>query len=61
MHDQLYFIPPDILQRHTPRIMEGAAMLCAHLDAARNYYAKQSPEDVQVIGAQPDAMPGRGD
>lgn len=31
----LYFIPPDLLLRHTPRILEGAAMLCKHLDKAR--------------------------
>ena len=31
----LYFIPPDLILRHTPRILEGAAMLCKHLDKAR--------------------------
>lgn len=36
---QLYFVPPDLLQRHTPRIMQGAAKLCAALDQARSYYA----------------------
>lgn len=35
---QLYFVPPDILQRHTPRIMQGAAMLCSHLQSARVHY-----------------------
>jgi iron complex transport system substrate-binding protein len=33
--DNLFFIPPDIIQRHTPRLVEGAARLCAHLEAAR--------------------------
>jgi iron complex transport system substrate-binding protein len=33
--DNLFFIPPDIVQRHTPRLVEGAARLCAHLEAAR--------------------------
>jgi iron complex transport system substrate-binding protein len=33
--DNLFFIPPDILQRHTPRLVEGAARLCAHLETAR--------------------------
>ena len=33
--DNLFFIPPDILQRHTPRLVEGAARLCAHLEVAR--------------------------
>lgn len=38
-HDQLYFVPPDILQRHTPRIILGAQTLCAQLQQARDYYA----------------------
>lgn len=33
--DNLYFVPPDLLQRHTPRILDGAEKLCAHLEAAR--------------------------
>jgi iron complex transport system substrate-binding protein len=33
--DNLAFIPPDIIQRHTPRLAEGAARLCAHLETAR--------------------------
>lgn len=37
-NDQLYFVPPDLLQRHTPRIIEGAGMLCAHLESARSAY-----------------------
>jgi iron complex transport system substrate-binding protein len=32
----LYFIPPDLIQRHTPRLIEGAARLCADLESARN-------------------------
>ena len=35
---QLYFVPPDILQRHTPRIIEGATLLCEQLQRARNHY-----------------------
>ncbi len=34
--DKLYFVPPDLLQRHTPRILEGALMLCEYLDRARH-------------------------
>ena len=34
-HNHLYFIPPDIIQRHTPRILDGAAMLCEQLDRSR--------------------------
>ncbi|MBS3935347.1 MAG: cobalamin-binding protein [Sulfuritalea sp.] len=33
--DNLYFIPPDLLQRHTPRLVEGAARLCAQIEMAR--------------------------
>ncbi len=33
--DNLFFIPPDIIQRHTIRILDGAALMCEHLDAAR--------------------------
>ncbi|WP_197722850.1 cobalamin-binding protein [Sulfurivermis fontis] len=33
--DNLYFIPPDILQRHGPRLLTGAAQLCARLEEAR--------------------------
>jgi iron complex transport system substrate-binding protein len=38
-NDQLYFIPPDLLQRHTPRILQGAEILCAQLQQARDYYS----------------------
>ncbi|CAI08203.1 probable substrate-binding periplasmic (PBP) ABC transporter protein [Aromatoleum aromaticum EbN1] len=31
----LYFVPPELIQRHTPRILDGAAQLCEFLDAAR--------------------------
>jgi iron complex transport system substrate-binding protein len=31
----LYFIPPDLMQRHTPRILDGAERLCGFLEAAR--------------------------
>ena len=32
----LFHINPDIMQRHTPRILDGAEKLCAHLDVARS-------------------------
>ncbi len=40
---QLYFVPPDIMQRHTPRLIEGATQLCAHLEKAREHYTGVSP------------------
>jgi iron complex transport system substrate-binding protein len=39
-NEQLYFVPPDVLQRHTPRIIEGAAMLCEQLQRARTHYSQ---------------------
>ena len=33
--DNLFFVPPDLIQRHTPRLVDGAARLCAHLETAR--------------------------
>ena len=43
-NDQLYFIPPDILQRHTPRIIEGATLMCEKLQQAREHYAIYAPQ-----------------
>lgn len=37
---QLYFVPPDVLQRHTPRIIEGATLMCEKLQLAREFYGK---------------------
>lgn len=37
--DNLFHINPDIMQRHTPRILDGAEKLCAHLDLARAHRA----------------------
>ncbi len=31
----LYVIPPDLIQRHTPRILQGAEQLCTRLGQAR--------------------------
>lgn len=33
--DNLYFIPPDLIQRHTPRILDGAEKLCTILETVR--------------------------
>jgi iron complex transport system substrate-binding protein len=32
----LFFIPPDLIQRHTPRLAEGAARLCEQIETARS-------------------------
>ncbi|MDO3384566.1 cobalamin-binding protein [Gilvimarinus sp. SDUM040013] len=31
----LFFVPPDIIQRHTLRILDGAELMCEHLDSVR--------------------------
>ena len=31
----LFFVPPDIIQRHTARILLGAELMCEHLETAR--------------------------
>lgn len=33
--DNLFFIPPSLLQRHTPRLADGTRMLCEALELAR--------------------------
>lgn len=40
---QLKFIPADIIQRHTPRILQGATLMCEHLQQARQRYGLVSP------------------
>lgn len=35
-NNQLYFIPPDQIQRQTLRVLNGAEQLCAQLDQARH-------------------------
>jgi iron complex transport system substrate-binding protein len=34
--DNLFFVPPDLIQRHTPRLLDGAERLCRHLETARS-------------------------
>ena len=33
--NNLYFVPPDIIQRHTPRLLDGTELLCQHMESAR--------------------------
>ena len=57
-NDNLFFIPPDILQRHTFRILSGAEMLCLQLDSVRDQRQKSTK------GASPfmrEAMMARDD
>ncbi|THF64099.1 cobalamin-binding protein [Pseudothauera nasutitermitis] len=34
-NDNLYFVPPQLLQRHTPRLLDGAERMCVFLEEAR--------------------------
>ncbi|WP_299980894.1 cobalamin-binding protein [uncultured Pseudoteredinibacter sp.] len=34
-NDHLFFIPPDLIQRHSPRLLEGASILCEQLSSVR--------------------------
>ncbi|MEO8410417.1 MAG: cobalamin-binding protein [Propionivibrio sp.] len=34
--DNLFFVPPGLIQRHTPRLLDGAERLCEHLETARS-------------------------
>jgi iron complex transport system substrate-binding protein len=36
----LFFVSPDLLQRHTPRLLDGAEQLCRQLEMARGKRAK---------------------
>jgi iron complex transport system substrate-binding protein len=33
--DNLFFVQPELIQRHTPRILEGTERLCQHLETVR--------------------------
>ncbi|GAB3094439.1 cobalamin-binding protein [Pseudomaricurvus hydrocarbonicus] len=37
-NQQLKFIPPDIIQRNTPRVLTGVKAMCEHLQDAREHY-----------------------
>lgn len=43
---QLYFVPPDVLQRHTPRIIEGATLMCEKLQLAREFYGQKTGDQI---------------
>ena len=33
--DNLFFVQPELIQRHTPRLLDGAERLCQHLETTR--------------------------
>ena len=38
--NNLFFVPPELIQRHTPRLLDGAEHLCRHLETARSRRVK---------------------
>jgi iron complex transport system substrate-binding protein len=34
--NNLFFVPPELIQRHTPRLLDGAEQLCRRLETARS-------------------------
>ena len=40
--DNLFVVNPDIVTRHTVRLLDGADSICTHLDTARQHVANQS-------------------
>ena len=34
--DNLFFVQPELIQRHTPRLLDGTERLCQHLETARS-------------------------
>ena len=39
----LFFVPPQLIQRHTPRMLEGAERVCANIETARTK-RKENPQ-----------------
>ena len=37
----LFFVPPDLIQRHTPRLLDGAERMCQQLETARRRRPRQ--------------------
>lgn len=50
VRDNLFHVPPEQLQRHTPRLLDGAEQLCRHLDTARS----RRPASVSPSSASPN-------
>ncbi len=36
LNDNLFFVQPQLIQRHTPRLLDGAEALCQHLETVRS-------------------------
>jgi iron complex transport system substrate-binding protein len=42
--DNLFFVPPDIIQRHSPRVLDGAQLICEYLQGIRDRDIQVSPD-----------------
>ncbi|MCL2831288.1 MAG: cobalamin-binding protein [Betaproteobacteria bacterium] len=38
--DNLFFVPPDLMQRATPRLLDGVEQLCGRLETARSHRSR---------------------
>lgn len=45
-YNNLFFIPPSIIQRHAPRILEAAEQLCEQAETARANFSKPVPQSI---------------
>ena len=45
-YDNLYFIPPAIIQRHAPRILDAAERLCEQADEARKNFSQPRAQSI---------------
>ncbi len=45
INDNLFFIPPDLINRHTPRILDGAQRLCEQMEKVRAKRARKARKE----------------
>lgn len=45
-YNNLFFIPPAIIQRHAPRILDAAERLCEQAEEARQNFSKPKPTSI---------------
>ena len=45
-YNNLFFIPPSIIQRHAPRILDAAERLCEQAEEARQNFSKPKPSSM---------------
>lgn len=45
-YNNLFFIPPSIIQRHAPRVLDAAEQLCEQAETARDNFSKLKPQSI---------------